>query len=906
LDRRLIAFRELAPKLAVCPGGLLTELTETIYELRSARLGLAGQIWRRKNEIARQTIQEFIARRHTYGSAYEIHFINIYSNFIANQGEHGIPFQEDPFTTEERTGVKAKDLIAGANYVAPYLTPERLAMTLAKQYLDSIRDVVRRVTPIDQPIPGDKLAEVNNSVQTMEIALRGQSAFFDAHSVLLTTDYVTYRLVAGPTPMAVDLLMRLQEAEQIDADEPARLLEITVQEANGENAAVRLMQWGDLFWVERDDVRDELTSALLAEVDAALSKFEPAVFEAAMSAIQTIVKRLLSIQAREEAILNGHADTIRADNELIIQAHKNGWISDAAVREFIAAKRADGVPGRLLALQKGHAGALRADNELIMQARENGWIDNAGLREFIAAKDRDGLPGRAKAMLVGRADPLRADNELIIHARENDWVDDAAVREFIAAKPRFHVPGRKGALLNGHANAIRVDNELIIQALENGWLDDAAFLKLMDLKLKNGSSGRAMALRNGHADAIHADNKLLFHLAEAGLLPEAALRQQLLDKIEECALAAAIASKEGKHAAVQSHQALIDAARTRGWLPDMSEQRLSAGPSSPGEQRGLAIHASELPSLGGLCETLGLDQNLIVCDWTVRSAGSDPRAQLTFRNDANGEVIISNGQPLQFTEEAIRAVGIDPDALGRREALAAAERRKTAETLAASADAPAFSQFFHELDETISALNHETRGLIAPVLDQVLTAIGAQPALRDACLAVAAKTRNAGDAGVFTALRNMTKGCVTQAGELRAAGILKTLRRMIEACAAHQPEQPGPLDEVEQRAWGVAKFRLDALRRLAERARAAGSSRAADWATQTPRIVKALETGDSAQAEALLKGLEGANAAGRPKGGKAGPPLLDALLADKQWNRFLDRAHDEELTACRTSRGQSQ
>jgi ankyrin repeat protein len=1358
VDRRLIALHELSPKLVVCPGGQLTELTETTQELLSAHVGLAGQIWRRKNELARQTILDFVTQRHDYDPGSEVHYVNFHVNYLAEVGDYGLPRQEDPLATEGFTGIKADDLIACAYYVAPRLRPEQLALTLARRYLDSVKDRVRNVASVDEPIPTDKLADVNKGIQELEKAERGQTAFFSPHTFLLTTDQVTYRLVVEPTPMAVELLKQLRVAGQVEGDEPTLLFEKTLQ-ANDESASVKLMRWGDLFWVEQDNVRDALTLAALAqfspaEVSAAagadapatleslvrqvidnadgktllsfppswaphakyadlrpkLASIDPAELAEALSSLIAagldlaaknlrnespllvaarlgaadefgllldrpdvvldardiggwtalgaalryghaamaqafIVKaynsdrlseqekaallrppqngelvsarryamaqghgqavaidnelvrvakeqgwpetmenfvshiksldlqgrpaRLLAlanghagaihadnkllikarekewldnvalgaliaatangvpsrvmalqnghaealqadnellIKAREKewldnaalgaliaatadgvpsrvmALQNGHAEALRADNELIIDARGKVWIDDDAVREILAAKLPSGAPGRLIALHNGwadairadnelivyvrehgwindadvlrlitainsegvsgrdaalpanSADALRADNELIVYARENNWIDNAAVRKLIAwpsaedgvvsrvvaleegqgdairadneliilarekewinddviqelltAQSPEGLPGRLPAMKQGQGDALHADNELIIHARakgwindthirqlidpeddgkparfmvledgwgealsadnefiiharENNWINDVLLRKLIDAKGVDEVPGRWVALENGWDGALRVDNELIIQAREKGWidnaavheliaarrpdgvsgrsdalvkgradvlcaenelilqacragwLDDAAVLELIGGRTAHGLSAHASALASGHANALQADNDLLIQLGEAGLLSEASFRRLLVGAIQECALARAIASQRGFDAAIQAHEALVDAARARGWLAEARapEQSDQAGPSQGGKRAGAmgVANVSDYPVLLFFSHTFRLDPGQTTFEWTIQDVGGQPTTQLTLR-DADGQIVVRNGQALQFAEEALRAMGFDPDDCGRREAPRPTKRPKIAGAPAADVtiasdvahaamaldgdDSSAFNQFLGELADAVS---DEMRGLIAPALEQVQAAMIAHPEARAACFALAAERRDGG-AALFT-----------------------TLRRMVEACVAHRLEQPGELDAAEHIEWGVTKFRLDALRRLDERARAAGFSPSADWATLTPRIVRVLETGRSKQADALLIHLEGANAAGRPAGGDAGPTLLQALLADTQWRRFLERAHGEELAAC--------
>jgi hypothetical protein len=622
LERRLTALRELSPKLIVCPGGQLTGIVDMLDELRTVGDRLAGQIWRRKNQIARQTILDFVAGRHAYPPGNEVHFVNFYANYLADRGEYGLPRQEDPLATQQFTAVAADDLIDCERYAAPHLHPERLAMTLAEQYLDLITDEVRNVTPIDQPIPADKLAEVNSHILALEKTFRGQIAFFDASSFLLTTDYVVYRLAAGPTPMAVDLLMSLRNEGQIEADEPTLLLEKALQ-VEDDSAPVKLMRWGDLFWVERDDVRDALTPALLgqfslAEVGAAFG--DPA---DAATALQALVRQVID-NAEGQALLGfppdwaPHATAVdllaklapadaaqraetlsalltagldlaarnpRGESPLLLATHLGMADAFALLLDrpdaALDATDIDGWTALGLALRHGHAALADA---FIATARDSDRLSDEQ-KSVLLRPPRNGklVAARRYAMAQGNGQAIAVDNALVRRAREDGWPPNHEdfVRH-IRALDANGLPARLLALQKGFADALRADNELIIYARQAGWLNGAALLALIDALSPDGVPGRAMALQNNHADALRADNDLILHARQAGWLDDAALLELIAAKDDNGVPGRMSVRQDDRADALSADNELIIHARQAGWLDDAAFRELIAAKDDTG------------------------------------------------------------------------------------------------------------------------------------------------------------------------------------------------------------------------------------------------------------------------------------------------------------------------------------
>jgi len=191
-------------------------------------------------------------------------------------------------------------------------------------------------------------------------------------------------------------------------------------------------------------------------------------------------------------LVNGFSGDIRRLKNEIAKRSKEEGIS------FLAAKRSDGMPGLYWALQDGHADTIRAFGEVLVELKVP--LDKCA--ELLEAKRADGVPGLYGALHNGHADAIRALGEVL---KGLQMPPDKCI-DLLAAKRVNGVSGLYGALHNGHADAIRALGE-VLKGLQ---LPPDKCIDL--LAPQNHISGLFKAAENGHADAIAAFGKVLKEL----------------------------------------------------------------------------------------------------------------------------------------------------------------------------------------------------------------------------------------------------------------------------------------------------------------------------------------------------------------------------------------------------------
>src|SRR5438105_15576536 len=97
----------------------------------------------------------------------------------------------------------------------------------------------------------------------------------------------------------------------------------------------------------------------------------------------------------------------------------------------------NGIPGRHFALQYGHAEAIRADNEILFEARKKGWINNATLMELLVAKNNNGVAGFLIAQQNGHVDACKEQGKAILHAYAKGYLTETEFTGLDAPTPAW-------------------------------------------------------------------------------------------------------------------------------------------------------------------------------------------------------------------------------------------------------------------------------------------------------------------------------------------------------------------------------------------------------------------------------------------------------------------------------------
>ena len=229
------------------------------------------------------------------------------------------------------------------------------------------------------------------------------------------------------------------------------------------------------------------------------------------------------------ALLNGHADAIKAFGELLEQLQ----LKPEECTELLAAKDDRGIPGLYMALQNGHADAIKAFGELLK------YVPPEELVALLTAKNSRGIPGLYMALKNSHADAIKAFGELLKH------VPPEELAALLTAKNDRVIPGLHMALQNGRADAIKAFGELLKH------VPPEELVALLTAKDDRGIHGLHMALQNGHADAIKAFGELLKHVPPAEQI-------RLLAAKFEGNSGISIALQNGRHEAIKAFGELLD------------------------------------------------------------------------------------------------------------------------------------------------------------------------------------------------------------------------------------------------------------------------------------------------------------------------------------------------------------
>ncbi|WP_447858514.1 ShET2/EspL2 family type III secretion system effector toxin [Enterobacter ludwigii] len=200
------------------------------------------------------------------------------------------------------------------------------------------------------------------------------------------------------------------------------------------------------------------------------------------------------------ALENGHADSVRAYGDIILQA----GLELALTMSLLAAKQGDGVPGLYMALENGHADSVREYGDIVLKA----GLEPALTMGLLAARTWDDAPGLNMALQNGHAESVRAYGDIVLKA----GLEPARTMALLAAKRGDGVPGLYMALENGHAESVRAYGDIVLKA----GFEPTRTMALLAAKRKDGVPGLLMALESGHADSVREYGDIVL---KAGLEP---------------------------------------------------------------------------------------------------------------------------------------------------------------------------------------------------------------------------------------------------------------------------------------------------------------------------------------------------------------------------------------------------
>jgi ankyrin repeat protein len=283
LDKCLPSLKNVAEKMAVCSGGMMTELQDETDNLNAFIQGYDAKVRNLIQTVARQIIVEFARKRHNFGSMWEVHYVNRYFNHIA-RSIGCVPRKHDRYI-EMVSGVTKELLDECKAIVLREVQPMRLAPTVAQQYLDMMTGAVSHLTSPDGTIPPDNVEQVGDILEGMQKNQEGVYGEINANSVLVTFDTVEYKLASRPTLITVELLEHMEQCGLLTGSKQEVLA------VAGETPyQLNLMGWdGRLFWV-REWTSAKNSDRLLLRVED-LQHFSPEEVAASLASMGEQIAR---------------------------------------------------------------------------------------------------------------------------------------------------------------------------------------------------------------------------------------------------------------------------------------------------------------------------------------------------------------------------------------------------------------------------------------------------------------------------------------------------------------------------------------------------------------------------------------------------------------------------------------
>ncbi|WP_175743718.1 hypothetical protein [Burkholderia ambifaria] len=551
LDLRISAVRNVAGELEVCGPGMIPKLITEVGRLCHTNGGLLAASWQRKHDIIEQLITDFVREHREYSRGNEVHEVVAFKNYGADRLGISVPSAPDPFAPQD---VAPEQLEACMTAVEDYMSPSRLALVMADDYLQAYLDRLSDETKIapDQLTRGvaydNAIVETSNRIVRELAPTYGADTVKECSASILAFDEAgadgneVVRVPTDPTPLARDILRAQHEAGLIGPDYQDGNLVLGWSE-RGSGVKVEIRHNDEtLVWATMGGQVEPLTVAhlarfpkpeleklqvdqpkLVAALGRAVIECEPA--EALMKLplhwlppehCGRVLSRLSDEQASDYLQAFGRALTpeqqrafataVIEQRRLPLFDHVSSWgVGSPTVQSAMARWLGE-------ALLTGNAGAVEAFGTLLAQVASR--LTPGQIADLLAAKDDRGTPGWTQALENGHAGAVKVFGTLL--AQVAPRLTPEQIADLLAAKDDAGTPCWT-QLDSDDAGVVDAFGTLLAQAAS--WLTPEQIADLLAAKDNAGTPCLAEALDSDDAGAVEAFGTLLAQVAPR-LTPE--------------------------------------------------------------------------------------------------------------------------------------------------------------------------------------------------------------------------------------------------------------------------------------------------------------------------------------------------------------------------------------------------
>jgi ankyrin repeat protein len=476
LQARLESLPRVAEKMAVCSGGMMTELQDETDNLMAFIQGYEGKARNLIQTLARQKIVEFVRARHKPTWATEVHYVNRYFNHFASR--IGCAARDHDHYADPLFRITDELLTECEDIVRREVQPSRLALRAAEQYLDIMTGAVSHLASPGETIPLDKIAQVRDILEGMQKSQEGVYGKIDPNNVLVSFDAENYQLASKPTLIAVELLRHMEECWLLTGSEESVLASATPEDED--MVELDLMGWdGRLFWV-REWTGAKNSERLLLRVKN-LQHFSPD--EVAGSPVRT------GRQAVEDFLRDIAGEAIAGARMPEAAAIPNAWLRHAPLAQMLETLRVADQEQWIALLQRA----------LVLGSNIEERKNEQGKTPLLVAAER-GLLDAVAALLEVGADPQVKDGagKSVLALAIQNGRDDQTVEQWTAICQQLIDKG-----VNIEERDER-DQTLLLTAAGRGLLNAITVLLKAGAapRVKNGDSGNVLwlALKNVRND----------------------------------------------------------------------------------------------------------------------------------------------------------------------------------------------------------------------------------------------------------------------------------------------------------------------------------------------------------------------------------------------------------------------
>jgi hypothetical protein len=630
LALRQTCVLQLADGIDKCAAGAAVNLAEATQTLQAAH---GDQFLRIKDEVATALVTEAY-RELTSGRApitftitlqektilavpneYEIHFATFLRNALAES--LGLQRREDP--APEKCEFSSEAIEYCRQYVAQRLTPARLAMALAEEYLQTfLKPIVEAIDPAGAGKHRHMTMLFNYTTwsQRLDDARLPLKAYGEVslHSLIRAADPNSkrFRLNTDPTLVALDILNQQRRNGAVTASYiPGEIVDWRYKDAD-----IRIRHLaGQLAWSVEDGDASPLSTKHLILVSP---KDFPDREDVAKLIIHNVVKNTLperlqaclslewlSIADTAEVFsrwnpatlsryLKRHANHMTALNPSQKHAIAKGVIACGSLADLnICVKHgcmlfeppADA--GRLpaffqIALRRGDILMLTG----LLRLLESSMAKNSTIKQqigaILASADEFDVPALFNVLAQTKRNPaLSAYYNIVLGAATSKMITSAQLEHILAARDARNIPGLTIAMKNNDCEKIGEYGATLMDAHASRLLDGRQFARLLNALDARGASALLQGICDDHEDAIEYYGSIVM----------AAFTKKILSPAQVLALLSPADGKEewsylwyaariGKTAAVTALGKVLVSANESGALSNAQVFTLMRGPAA--------------------------------------------------------------------------------------------------------------------------------------------------------------------------------------------------------------------------------------------------------------------------------------------------------------------------------------